>query len=309
MTQGLVKRLDILTIGETLVDCIAQEKDLPLAQVTCFKEYLGGSPANIACAVARLGGRSGLVSKVGNDSAGQMCLQELEMAGVDTSAVVVEPEARTSRIFISRTEGTPEFHVERAADKDLTPAEVSDFTPTRLMHASTFSLSVEPLRSAVIYALTQAFHADVLISLDPNYHPHIWPDREEALVVLQQLYPMVALTKPSLDDAKRLFGPGLSCEAYLERFLDMGAQLVVLTSGPEFVVVGDRDGYNAYIPVPRVQVADVTGAGDWFWAAFLLAYLDGLPHREAVQFANKIAAHKLGMIGPILTPIDRKSLY
>jgi fructokinase len=106
---GHVKDLDVLTIGETLVDCIAQEKGLPLAQATRFKEYLGGSPANIACAVARLSGRAGLISKVGSDAEGQMCLDELQKAGVDISAIYVDPEIPTSRIYVSRTESTPNF--------------------------------------------------------------------------------------------------------------------------------------------------------------------------------------------------------
>jgi aminoimidazole riboside kinase len=306
-----VKQLDVLAIGETLVDCIAQEKNLPLARVTCFKEYMGGSPANITCAVARLGGRAGLISKVGNDAAGRMCLDELNVAGVDTSSVYVDPALSTSRVYVSRTAGTPEFRAERRADVDLKPAELDDdaILSASVIHASTFSLSSDPLRSAVLHALIRAHHAGVLVSLDPNYHSQLWPRRDEALQVLRHLYPIVALTKPSLDDAVRLFGPGYSHETYLDKFLEMGAQLVVLTSGPGYVLVGDRNGYSAYVPVPRIRVADVTGAGDWFWAAFLMAHLDGLPHLEAVRFAIKIASYKLGVVGPILTPIDRKSLY
>lgn len=304
-----MKRFDVLTIGETLVDCIAQEKGIPLTHVTHFKEYLGGSPANIACAVARLGGRSGLISKVGNDVVGQMCLQELGKAHVDMTNVVVEATMPTSRAYVSRTEGTPEFRIAREADATLQLYELDmdAITHARIMHASAFSLSLEPLRSTVIAALTQAHNTGTLVSLDPNFHPQIWPDRAEALQILQQLYPLVSLTKPSLDDAIRLFGPGLTHDAYLDKFLAMGAKLVVLTSGPEYVLIGDDQQYRAYIPVPPTHVADVTGAGDWFWAAFLIAYLDGLPYLEAAHFAIKVAAYKIGTVGPISTMIDRKA--
>jgi sugar/nucleoside kinase (ribokinase family) len=306
-----VKRFDVLTIGETLVDCIAQEKGMPLSHVTHFKEYLGGSPANIACAVSCLGGRSALISKVGNDAAGQMCLQELAKAHVDTTTVYIEPTLPTSRAYVSRTEGTPEFRIARAADATLHSSELNMDTVTQagVIHASAFSLSLDPLRSSVIAALTHAHTMGTLVSLDPNFHPQVWPDRLEALQVLQQLYPLVSLTKPSLDDAIRLFGPGLTHDAYLDKFLMMGAKLVVLTSGPEYVLVGDHHHYRAYVPVPPTQVADVTGAGDWFWAAFLMAHLDGLPHLEAIRFAIKIAAHKISTVGPISTRIERKTLY
>ena len=306
-----MKRFDVLTIGETLVDCIAQEKGSPLAQITHFKEYLGGSPANIASAVSRLGGRSALISKVGNDAAGQMCLEELRNAHVDTTAVYIEPTLPTSRVYVSRTEGTPEFRTVRSADVMLRLSEldINIVTHAKLIHASTFSLSTDPLRTTVIEVLTCAHTAGTQVSLDPNYHPHVWPDREEALHVLRQLYPLVSLTKPSLDDAIRLFGPGLTHDAYLDKFLDMGVELVVLTSGPEYVLIGDRHDYRMYIPVPPTHVADVTGAGDWFWAAFLMAHLDGLPHLEAAHFATQIAARKIGAVGPISTVIDRKTLY
>jgi fructokinase len=306
-----VKRFDVLTIGETLVDCIAQEKGIPLSHIIHFKEYLGGSPANIACAVSRLGGRSALISKVGNDAAGQMCLQELGKANVDTTSVYIEPTLPTSRAYVSRTEGTPEFRIARGADATLHSSELNMDTITHagVIHASTFSLSLDPLRSTVIAALTHAHKMGTLVSLDPNFHPQVWPDRSEALHVLQQLYPLVSLTKPSLDDAIRLFGPGLTHDAYLDKFLAMGAKLVVLTSGPEYVLIGDNHHYRAYIPVPPTDVADVTGAGDWFWAAFLMAHLDGLPHLEATRFAIKVAAHKISTVGPISTMIERKTLY
>ncbi len=304
-----MKRFDVLTIGETLVDCIAQEKGIPLTHVTHFKEYLGGSPANIACAVARLGGRSALISKVGNDAVGQMCLQELGKAHVDMTNVVVEATMPTSRAYVSRTEGTPEFRIAREADAalQLSELDMDIVTHARIMHASAFSLSLEPLRSTVIASLTQAHNTGTLVSLDPNFHPQVWPDRAEALQILQQLYPLVSLTKPSLDDAIRLFGPGLTHDAYLDKFLAMGAKLVVLTSGPEYVLIGDNQHYRAYIPVPPTQVADVTGAGDWFWAAFLMAYLDGLPYLEAAHFAIRVAAYKIGTVGPISTMIDRQA--
>lgn len=306
-----MKQFDVLTIGETLVDCIAQEKGPSLADVTHFKEYLGGSPANIACAVSRLGGRSALISKVGNDSAGQMCLEELRNANVDISAVSVEPTLPTSRAYVSRTEGTPEFRIVRDADVTLHSSELdlTIVTHANLIHTSTFALSANPLRSTVINALTRAHAAGTLISLDPNYHPQIWPDRTEALHTLQQLYPLVSLTKPSLDDAIRLFGSGLTHDAYLDKFLDMGAELVVLTSGPAYVLIGNRHDYRIYVPVPPTHVADVTGAGDWFWAAFLMAHLDGLPPLEAAHFATQIAARKIGTVGPISTTIERKKLY
>jgi len=306
-----VEYSDVLAIGETLVDAIAQEKGKPLAQVQHFQTHLGGSIANIACAVALLGGHASIVSQVGNDAAGQMCCEQLRQAGVNITELHIAPHLSTSHAYISRTEGTPEFRIERGADAHLASNDlnIQRVTHARIVHASTFALSVDPLRSTVIEAITRGYHAGNTISLDPNYHPRIWPNRQEALAILKHLYPMVAMTKPSLDDAARLFGPGRSNEAYIQCFLDMGAKLVILTTGPGDVFLADQHGYRAHIPVSPAPVVDVTGAGDWFWAAFMMAHLDGLTPLEAVQFAIKIARYKIGFVGPLITPLNREKLY
>ncbi len=302
---------DVLAIGETLVDAIAVEKGKSLAQTRHFQMHLGGSVANIACAVALLGGYAGLISQVGDDEAGRMCRTQLQRAGVDVAALHIARDLATTHAYISRTEGTPEFRIERGADASL-QLDIQDtqcITFARIVHASTFALSVDPLRSSVIEALTQGYHAGKIISLDPNYHPHIWPNQQEARAVLARLYPMVTITKPSLDDATRIFGVGKSNEEYIQCFLDLGVKLVVLTTGPNDVYIADQQGYRAHVPVSPTPVADVTGAGDWFWAAFMVAHLDGLPPVKAVQFAIKVAHYKIGFVGPLFTPIDREKLY
>lgn len=306
-----MEHFDVLTIGETLVDAIAAEKGKSLAQTQRFDRHLGGSVANIACAVALMGGRAGIISQVGEDDAGRMCRSQLRQAGVDVSALHLTPTLATTHAYVSRTEGTPEFRIERGADASLrlNAQDAQCIAQTRIIHASTFALSVEPLRSAVIEALTLGYYAGKIVSLDPNYHPHVWPNIQEARSVLARLYPLVAITKPSLDDATRLFGTGRSNMEYMQCFLDMGAKLVVLTTGPDDVYIADQQGYRAHVPVPRVPVTDVTGAGDWFWAAFMLAHLDGFPPVQAVRFAIAVAHYKIGFVGPLLAPIDRKKLY
>ena len=90
--------------------------------------------------------------------------------------------------------------------------------------------------------LADAAERGILISLDPNFHPKLWDSREKALETLADIYPLVTLTKPSLDDATRLFGAGQSTDFYLDHFHDLGARTVVFTLGPQGVWLSTSSG-------------------------------------------------------------------
>lgn len=302
--------IDVLAIGETLVDFISEEQVESLQDAYTFRKYLGGSPANIATNVSRLGKRAAVLSKTGSKSFGQFVKTELERHGVITDTLLMDQKAHTSFVFVARTRETPDFEVARSADYRLAPEEIdpSVIARSQIIHASTFALSREPARSAVIKAFRLAHDSQKITSLDPNYSPLVWPDREEAIDVLRELYPITTLTKPSLDDASRLFGPGLEPDEYIDKFHDLGPPSVVFTMGANGILLS-TGGRRVYIPARQVNVADVTGAGDAFWAGFLVGFLDGLSFEKCARFAREIAAIKLAQVGPLPPGIDRLRMY
>lgn len=302
--------IDLLAIGETLVDLISEDVVPSLREAETFRRYQGGSPGNIAGNVARLGGRGALVSKVGADAFGRYCRAELEQAGVITDYLVTDPVEPTTVIVVSRTAGTPDFQAYRGADAGLRPDEVpaEAIRRARVVHASTFALSRRPCRDAVMESFRQARGLGKLISLDPNYSPRIWPDKAEALATLQELYGLATLTKPSLDDAGRLFGEGLRPEAYVDLFHAWGPALVVLTMGRDGVIVS-QEGRRTAIPAVPTTVQDATGAGDSFWAGFLVSLLDGHDPIFAAHVAQAVVARKLAQVGPLPRTLDRQAFY
>jgi fructokinase len=302
--------IDVLTVGETVIDLISEEEADSLNEVRTFRMFQGGSVANLALYVARMGGVSALMAKTGHDAFGVFIRRELARAGVRTDAMVLDDEVHTTVIFITRTPGTADSLALRDGDYRLTPEEVDEelIGSAKVVHASTFALSREPARSAIVKALRLAHDRGKIVSLDPNYNPPVWPDREEALEVLNQLYPYVTLTKPSRDDAERLFGPGLPPEAYVERYHEMGARVVVFTMGAEGVLLSKGKGVS-HLPARRVEVADATGAGDAFWAGFLVALLDGNSEERSVLFAREVAARKMTTLGPLKEDIHREEIY
>ncbi len=302
--------LDVLVIGETLIDFISEEETDSLRHATLFRKVAGGSPANIAANVAKLGGQAAIISKTGIGAFGQFLKAELHRAGVRTEYMVMDHRVHTSVIFVSRTKGTPDFEPFRDGDFRLEAKEISEeaIARAKVVHASMWPLSREPSRGAVEKAFQLAQAQGKLISLDPNYSPRIWPDFREAMQVIRRMMGYTTLTKPSLDDAQRLFGEGKSPEAYIALFHEMGPRVVVLTMGGAGMILS-AEGQQTFIPAQPVKIVDATGAGDSFWAGFLVALLDGNPLERCVLFAREVVGRKLSTIGPLPDNLDRAEIY
>jgi fructokinase len=302
--------LDLLAIGETLVDFISVEETDWLRNAYTFRKYQGGSPANIAVYVAKLGSQSAVISKLGIGAMAQFLKSELNRAGVLTEYLVMDHLVHSSIVFVSRTAKTADFEAFRSSDFQLTPSEINEeaIERAKVIHASTWALSREPCRSAVKKAFELGRKRGKIISLDPNYSPQIWPDYREAKAVLPEMLSYATITKPSRDDASRLFGRDKEPEEYIQRYHDMGPEVVVFTMGGDGVLLSDGEKLT-HMAARKIKVVDATGAGDSFWAGFLVALLDGRPLEDCALFAREIVERKLTTVGPLPDNIDRQQVY
>ncbi|MGI9049178.1 MAG: PfkB family carbohydrate kinase [Rubrobacteraceae bacterium] len=309
-------RFEVLAVGETLVDFISHERVRSLRTARQFNRYLGGEPANVAVYVAKLGARSVILSKVGEEYFGEFLEEQLQRHGVGTEALRHTDAISSTGAFVTQAIGVPDFQVNRGADALLDPKDVPEelIERSKAVHTSAFALSREPQRSAVRRALRLANKYGKLVSLDPNYDPRVWLDRDEAWEVIAQILPNVTIVKPSLEDARRLFDPNLEDEALeeacLEEFHNLGADVVVVTrSGERQVTVSDGSKVERVGPLHDVEVENVTGGGDAFWSALLVARLDGKDWPETIRFAHEVAALKLRVMGHVERMIDRREIY
>jgi sucrose-phosphate synthase len=311
----LYYKLDLLAVGETLIDFISHEMAHSLRTAGQFSRYLGGQPANVAVYVAKLGGRSAVVTKLGSDYFGEYLEDQLQHHGVNTEAVSHTGEAATTNAFVTRTVSVPDFQVNRGADALLTVRDVDEemISRTRIVHTSAFALSKDPQRLAVRRAMRMGKRLGKIVTLDPNYDPRVWPDKVEAWEVLAEVMPYVTIVKPSLEDARRLFDFNMDEETLEEtalgEFHDLGADIVILTRSGGVVTVSDRGSVERVGPLPKVQIENVTGARDAFWSAMLMAHLDGKGWPEAIRFAHEVASLKLGVEGHVERMIDREEIY
>ncbi len=305
-----MKRLDVLSIGETLIDLISDAEQASLADSRRFIMYPGGAVTNVALNVARLGGSSALVASVGDDALGIFLRDHLASTGVETTYLCIAQRLPTTLAIVARHHTTPDFTIYRGADAHIVPEHVPlDILPTTaLVHTSAFALSREPSCSTVLSFIAKAHAAGCLVSFDPNYHPRLWEMSADPLEMLTSICPYVFLMKPSLDDCIRLFGGGQTPEEYAARFLALGVQQVVLTMGRGGVLLANATEMSYHV-TKQVDVVDVTGAGDSFWAGLLLAILDGYATSEALRVGQAVAEIKLQQVGPLGQSIDRLQLY
>ncbi|HHH40654.1 MAG TPA: hypothetical protein ENK56_01455 [Chloroflexi bacterium] len=149
--------------------------------------------------------------------------------------------------------------------------------------------------------------------MDLNYHPRIWPDREEAWEGLAQILYFVDIVKPSLKDLRHLFEHGLSDaeleRVALERLHDLGARVVIITRSGGPVTISHDGQIERVEDLPHVEVVDRTGAGDAFWAGLLVAHLDGLPWTDCVRVGHAVAKRALQTVGPFPRSISRETVY
>ena len=297
--------LDVICLGEALIDLVSTVPVASVADAPAFVPAVGGSPANAAVALARLGARSGFVGKVGDDPFGRHIARTFEADGVDTSRLLFESSARTALAFVALDDAArPDFMFYRhpSADMLLRPDELDPayIASAPVFHAGSIILTAEPSRSATIEGLRLARAAGRLVSLDPNIRLNLYGSRSEAKRVLLPLLEMADIVKLSEEDLAALVDGGDFASGSAE-LLARGPRLVVVTRGKDGCFCRRASGTLA-VPGYRVPVVDTTGAGDAFVAGLLAGLLArGAPESDpgalgdadlepVLRFANAVGA-------------------
>lgn len=302
--------IDILSAGELLVDLISAEFVQTLDEATLFKRIPGGSPANLAMNMTRLGNKVMLAACVGNDDMGDQLRRYVESTGVDVTHVskVEEP---TTLILITRSAGVSNFQAYRGADSQFSIRQFpfQRFEEISIFHTTCFALSKEPAQQVILQAAEKAKRAGCQLSIDANYSDKIWPDRRDAQRVITEFSRLNAMIKISDVDWLRLYeSEAASPEAVVEHFLKMGASEVCFTLGDKGCWVGNSEEKH-FLPARNIDVKDTTGAGDAFWSGYLTARLDGRSMLECSIAGRKMAELKLSHFGALPNKVDRAVVY
>jgi len=296
------KHIDILCVGETLIDFIGTQTEQPISLTTDYHRYLGGSPTNVAMNMARLGLNVQMVATVGKDGFGNYILDKLNETGITTSSVRRIEAHPTSVIFVNRTIHTPDFIAIRGADAHIEETQIPDsiLEQTKIFHTSCFALSKQPARETIMSKANQAKEAGCQLSIDINYSEQIWPNTSEVAQIIADYCALEPLVKVSQDDMDRLFGTGLSHEQIFTNLHGFGAKLVCLTLGKNGAKLSESGKPVLELSALKVEkIMDATGAGDAFWSGFLFSWLNGKSNQKSMETALEMAAVKLQNVGRI----------
>jgi len=239
----------------------------------------GGKGANQAVAAARLGGRAGIVGRVGDDGHGELLRGALAADGVDLAHLETTPGVPTGVALITiGPDGDNSIIVSPGANARLGPADV-DAARAMIAGASVVSFQLEVPLPAVEAAARAAAEAGgrVVLNLSP---PAPVPDG------------LLALCDPLVvneHEAAFLLDGGGDAGALAAALARSGPRSVVVTLGADGVVVADGDGVTA-IPSPKADAVDTTGAGDAFTAALCLRLARGDALRDAARYATRVGA-------------------
>ncbi len=294
------KEIDILCVGEVLVDFIGHQTEVLINNTRDYHRYLGGSPANVAMNSARLGLKSVMIATVGKDGFGDYIFERLEGVGVITSYIKQLENKPTSIIFVSRTDGTPDFIPFREADYFITEDQISKelLLKANIFHTTCFALSKQPAQSTILEKAKEAFNLGCKLSIDVNYAKKLWDSQEEALDVIKAYCKFNPLVKISEDDMLRLFEQKLPHEEIFNFFHSEGVDTVCLTLGSKGVKLSQKGKKVIQLPAIKIDVVqDATGAGDAFWSGFLFAYIKEKPIEKCLEVALQLAALKLQNVG------------
>ncbi|MFP2996779.1 carbohydrate kinase [Spongiivirga sp. MCCC 1A20706] len=299
-------KIEILCVGETLIDYIGHQTAPSLAETKDYHRYLGGSPTNVAMNMARLGVGTCLVASVGNDGFGKYVLEKLNQARINTNYIKALEDVPTTVIFVSRTTETPDFIAYRQADAMIGPDQLPDelLSHIKVFHTTCFALSKQPAQHTILDAAKRASRVGVKLSIDINYSEKIWPDRQNAIQCIKEYCALNPLVKISEDDMQRLFKKKLNHTEIFEFFHELGVEIVCLTLGSKGVKASHN---NTIISLPAIKIEkimDATGAGDAFWSGFLFAYIKKNPLEHCLKTALRLAALKLQNVGRLPENVD-----
>ncbi|XP_042028476.1 probable fructokinase-6, chloroplastic isoform X1 [Salvia splendens] len=292
----------VVCFGEMLIDFVPTTSGLALAEAPAFKKAPGGAPANVAVGIARLGGASAFIGKVGEDEFGYMLANILKENNVNNEGMRFDPGARTALAFVTlRKDGEREFMFYRnpSADMLLQEAEldIELIRKAKIFHYGSISLITEPCKSAHIAAAKAAKEAGVILSYDPNLRLPLWPSAESAREGILSIWDTADIIKISEEEISFLTqGEDPYDDNVVRKLYHENLKLLLVTEGPEGCRYYTKE-FSGRVKGLKAEAVDTTGAGDAFVAGILsqLALDTSLLQnedrlRDALRFANACGA-------------------
>ncbi len=273
----LKKGMDIICIGEVLIDFFAVQSGVRFREVEEFRRIAGGAPANVAVGASRLGRNVAFIGRVGSDEFGFYLRDVLIENQVNIEMLQFDQQARTGLAFISiPTPTTREilFYRNPGADMRLDWKEfnIRAIKSTKILHFGSITLISQPSRKSTLKAVLAAKDAGAIISYDPNLRINLWPDKHEAKKQITDALPLVDIIKINNEELEFITGtPDFIKGA--KKLLKYGIKMCIVTLGEKGSFYA-TNYYSGTLSTFDVETIDSTGCGDSFVSGFLSFLVD-----------------------------------
>ena len=262
----------VICLGEVLFDLLAQQSGVSSEHVKSWTALPGGAPANVACALVKMGDRSRFIGCVGNDEAGVKLAAKLATEGVDLTGLQHHPTAPTRQVQVLRTAdgdrifgGFGDIPTDKFADTQLNEVPSALFSGADFLLLGTLALAYPDSAASTWKAVQFAQAEGVKIMVDINWRPTFWTDSAVALPKIKSLLQQADYVKFAREEAELIYGE--TSPQSLCKYLPKAVGIFVTDGGN--ICEYWLDGISGQQPAFNVTAIDTTGAGDAFVAGLL----------------------------------------
>ena len=293
------KKYDLILLGRVAVDLNPVDYNCPLDESTTFKRYLGGSPANIAVGLARLGKKCGFFARVSDDQLGTFVTKYFEKEGIDTSHIVRcengEKIGLTFTEIKSPTESSILMYRNMAADLKLDVCDIDEeyIRQGKAILISGTALAESPSREAALKAVMLAKRNGVPVIFDIDYRSYNWKNEDEISIYYSAVAreaDIILGSREEYDLTERLIRPGMSDAETAAYWHAQNAKIVIIKHGKEGSTAYTCDGQSFSIKPFPIKLLKSFGGGDGYASAFLYGLFEGFEIIDALEFGSASAS-------------------
>lgn len=298
--QTRLSRNRFLVLGRAGMDFYADPPGTPLEEARAFFPALGGSAANIATAIAQLGGHAALITRVSDDAVGRYVVTQLQNYGVVTDYVWASGGgARTSLAVVeTRAENCQSvLYRHNASDFELTRDDVASirFDEAGALIVTGTALAMEPSRSATFEAMARARTTALPVIIDVDYRPYSWQSRHAAAEICGRAVAMSDIVIGN-DEEFAVLAHDKDGLAFAKALSQQSASIVIYKQGEKgSITFAAQDSFA--LGIYRVAALKPTGAGDAFMGGFVTGLAYGLSLHDSVQRGSAAAALVVTRVG------------
>ncbi len=294
------KPMDFVAMGRLCIDLNANEINRPMEETLTFTKYVGGSPANIAIGLARLGKKTGFIGRIANDQMGRFIENYLKQNGMDTEHVMTDRSGSVTGLAFTEIKSPTDCSIlmyrDNVADLKLEPRDVDEdyIKQSKVLLISGTALAQSPSREAIFMALDYARKHGVTVFFDIDYRPYTWKNPEETAIyynLAAEKCDVIIGTREEFNMMEQFdHNNNHNDEITARKWFDYQAKIVVIKHGKDGSIAYTKEGESYKGVTFPANVIKTFGAGDSYAAGFIYGLMQGWDIPQSMEYGAAAAS-------------------